>query len=221
MTIVDQLHHRVAIVEPQTGVVTPFFLRFLTQLWLRTGGNDDAIEQLENDELYEVGMTDSSLVEINKQFMDLALEYDSRSPDARISVIEKKLCDIETEFYSQSPDSRIEILESKLNDIETEVACSPAWQTINVDDYQLISTGTAYTTTQKQLLIVTSNVTITLNAKPKDKEDVIIKRNTTAGTVTIDAGAKTVDGAATYDLVTNYEGVHCVYSYTDDAWFII
>lgn len=98
---------------------------------------------------------------------------------------------------------------------------SPAWDTKILDNYQVISTGSNYTTTGKQIIIVTSNVTITLNTNPKDQEMAIIKRATTAGEVIIASSPINIDGASSHVLLMNYEAAHCVYSYSDNEWFIV
>lgn len=47
MTHADQLHHRVQVVDPETGLLTPFFFRWLVALYERTGGPDDLIANTE------------------------------------------------------------------------------------------------------------------------------------------------------------------------------
>lgn len=189
-------HARIPFVDTD-GKLTSHAYRFLYALWMRTGGHDDALVDLQNGEVYESGITDSQLTELSTEFFGFQNEVDSLS------------------------NSKIQILENKIIELQSEIDSSPLWQTPTIDDFQLISTGAIYTTTRNQIIVVTSSVTITLNANPKDKETAIIKRATAAGTVTISAGAKKVDGAATYDMVTNYESAQCVYSYPDDEWFIV
>lgn len=76
MAHLDQLHPRVALIDVATGMPTRFFLRWLTQLYERTGGPDDAIEQVEIGELYETGAVDSRLTELQKQVEELETETD-------------------------------------------------------------------------------------------------------------------------------------------------
>jgi len=77
--------------------------------------------------------------------------------------------------------------------------------------------NSAYTTAGDQILICTSAITVTLNNIPADNEQVTIKR--TNGEVIIDAGAKTIDGASTYTMLVDYEGVDIVYSAATDEWY--
>jgi hypothetical protein len=83
------------------------------------------------------------------------------------------------------------------------------------------STSTALTTSGNQFIVVTGAVTITLNQYPIDGEAVKIKRATTAGAVIVDGNGKNIDGATTYKILQNYEGIAVVYSALDNAWFII
>tara|TARA_R110002072_G_scaffold295673_2_gene466770 strand:+ start:8017 stop:8544 length:528 start_codon:yes stop_codon:yes gene_type:complete len=67
------------------------------------------------------------------------------------------------------------------------------------------TTAVNYTTAGNEFVEVTSNVTAFLNAEPAEGEQVIIKRNTVAGNVTIDANGSTIDGAATLLLTTDLQ----------------
>lgn len=95
------------------------------------------------------------------------------------------------------------------------------WSTPTTDhnDIQLISTGSNITTYGDSIIVATSNITVTLNPNPIDKEKVTIKRATNLGTVTISASA--IDGSTTYKLITNYEAAQCIYSNIDNEWFVV
>jgi hypothetical protein len=81
------------------------------------------------------------------------------------------------------------------------------------------SVSTAYTTTgYERILIVTSPTTITLNANPADGEIVSVKRRTAAGNVVISG---TIDGASSYTILLNNEGVTLMYSVEALEWLII
>lgn len=189
-----RLHPKIKCINPDTGLLEPFFFKWLVSLWERTGGFDDYIAI---GEISNVEITNTSFAS------DIQTEFES---------IEKAL--------AVSSDSRIATLQDQIDDVQREAALNQI-VTWNIDDFQLLTTAVNYTTTGKQIITVTSNVTITLNANPLDKELAIIKRLTTAGTVTISAGAKTIDGLGTYDLIVNYEGVECMYSYPNDTWIIV
>ena len=217
---VDQLHPRLQAVDIKTGELTPFFFRFLAQLWERTGGPDDFINAIENTQ-YE-NYIDGNVVELSEKITDFRYEQ-ALNTEGRIAELENKTEDFHIE-QSLTTQGRITELENEIEDLKKALALSPIWVTPqNLADFQLISTAVAYTTTGRQIIVVTSNVTITLNTNPINKELVIIIRATSAGTVTIDGGTKTISDATltAYDLITNYETVQCLYSYPDDAWLII
>lgn len=89
-------------------------------------------------------------------------------------------------------------------------------------EFFFISTATAYTTTGlEDLVVATAAVTVTLNALPDDGEKVEIKRVTTAGNVIIDGNGNTIDGAATFTLLSNYGSYDLIYSVTEGGWLII
>lgn len=76
---------------------------------------------------------------------------------------------------------------------------------------EYFSTAINFTTTGNEFVEVTSNVTVFLNAEPNEGEKVIVKRNTGAGSVTIDANGSTIDGAATLVQTTNFEPTTLIY----------
>lgn len=184
--------------------------RILFQLWNRTGGNDDLI---------------STAVQsiTNIEFSGT----DSKDLSDRIDVLHKELSFIrqaDPSLSSKIDDLQRELSLSYRSDIALEEGIKLAlmFGESKIDnDFQLISTGSAYTTTKNQIIVVTSNVTITLNANPKNKEIAVVKRNTAAGAVTVSAGSKTIDGAASISLATNYDSAICLYSYPNDEWFTL
>lgn len=89
------------------------------------------------------------------------------------------------------------------------------------EKFLLSSTGTNYTTSTNEIVVCTAAITVTLNPSPTHEEEVIVKRNTTAGTVTVSSASINIDGALTYDLVTNYEAVRIIYSQYDNEWFLV
>ena len=216
---VDRLHPRIQAVDPQSGLLTPFFFKWLVQVFERIGGPDDAIADVEQGELYEPGITDSHLTNTQTSLVGLQNEFDSLT-NARITELENQLFNLQKEIDTFS-DSKVAALENELFALQNELDMSPIWNSIVLNEFQIITTSTAYTSVAKQIIFVTSNVTITLNTNPKDGEIVIIKRVTTAGSVTIDGGTIGIDGASTYVLLVNYEAAQCIYSSTNDEWLII
>ena len=89
-------------------------------------------------------------------------------------------------------------------------------------EFGFLSTATAYTTTGlEDLVVVTSDVTITLNATPDDGEKVEVKRVTTAGNVTVDGNGNNIDGDTTFTLLSNYGAYDFIYSVTEGGWLIL
>lgn len=96
------------------------------------------------------------------------------------------------------------------------------WNTPSLDIFeQIISTASNITAYGNSIIVATSNITVTLNPNPVDKEKITVKRASTIGSVTITGGAINIDGGSTYTMVTNYESAQCVYSAIDGEWFII
>ena len=209
----DQLHPRIQATEPETGLLTPFFFRWLVQLYERVGGPNDFINDLTN-ELYKVEYTSTKNIQ-NKQAIDDLNKIVALRPLPNRN-LENHVSELEKLSALKSPPNRD--LENRFAELEKLLALLPIWKTQSSDDFQVITTSTTYTTTGKQIIIVTSNTTITLNTNPKDKETVIVKRDTTAGTVTVSG---TIDGGASYDLIVNYEAIQCVYSYDNSSWYIV
>ena len=83
----------------------------------------------------------------------------------------------------------------------------------------VLSVSANHTTAGDEIVIVTSNITVFLNPEPAELERVTVKRNTAAGTVTIDANGSTIDGAANYQQVINYESN--TFLFTESGWLII
>lgn len=194
MIHVDQIHPRIQAVNLETGELTPFFFKYLVQLWERTGGPGDFIADFEDSD--EIGLTNTQTVEVDKRVTALTNERNLDSPSSKISELEKQI-----------------------TALRNEIDLSPLWQTRQFFDVKVFSTAVNFTTFDDAIVIATSNVTITLNANPKDQEKVIVKRVTAAGTVTISTAS--IDGSTTYDLIVNYEAAQCVYSSIASAWYIV
>lgn len=83
---------------------------------------------------------------------------------------------------------------------------------------EFFSVSANHTTAGDEIIVATSNITVFLNTEPDEGERVIVKRNTAAGTVTIDPQGSTIDSAANYLQVINYESNTFIYS---GEWLII
>lgn len=80
------------------------------------------------------------------------------------------------------------------------------------EEPQYFSVSSNHTCYGSEIVEATSNITITLNQEPEVGEITKIKRNTTAGNVIIDGGSFNIDGAATYTMALNYEGVQLLFN---------
>lgn len=84
-TNIDQLHPRLQLINSD-GTPTHFFLRWLQATWERTGGPDDAINEIQNGELAEVGVTDTALQVTKVDLAGLGNEVDMAS-DSRLGFL--------------------------------------------------------------------------------------------------------------------------------------
>lgn len=80
---------------------------------------------------------------------------------------------------------------------------------------QIISSD--YTSTGNQVLIVTTNSTITLNPYPKHLEKVTIKH---AAPNRVDVSGS-IDGGSSYAMLAKYESLTFIYSADQSEWYII
>lgn len=85
-------------------------------------------------------------------------------------------------------------------------------------DAVFFSVSSAHTTAGNEFVEATASITVTLNQYPEDGERVTVKRNTTAGNVTISGNGNNINDASTYVMALNYEGVALVYSATSGVW---
>jgi hypothetical protein len=164
---VDLLHSKTQAVDPETGLLTRPFFRWLTQLYERTGGPYDDIASVDIRELSLIGLTDSKITEQEKEIAALDVELSSGR--------------------------------SSYFDLYT----FPAKE---------ISAN--YTTFRNEILICTSNITVTLNPYPKMGERVYIKR--TNGKVTISG---TIDSKT--DLILTADNAAVTLIFTQSGWWII
>ena len=97
---------------------------------------------------------------------------------------------------------------------------SKVYDTISFNSYLSGSTtATAITADKSNVIIVTSNVTITLpDADHNADKHYYIKRVTAAGAVTV-ASSDNIDGSASVSLAANYDSIHVFCDGT--TWHII
>lgn len=58
------------LTDPEIGPVVQYLNRFLHDLWLRTGGGDDAISEVQIGELYETGIESATVTELEQELND-------------------------------------------------------------------------------------------------------------------------------------------------------
>lgn len=197
MTHVDCLHPKTPLIDVKTGLPTKFFSRWLYCMWSRTGGDQDYIQDLQYTSDWDESSVDTNVINLDKKVDELKTELD---------------------IYPFA-DSRINTIENTIKELTRELDIAPLWTTNNFFTTKVFSTSSNFTTYDNCIVIATSNITVTLNANPKDQEKVVVKRATTAGEVTI--SSSNIDGATTYVLLVNYEAAQCVYSMADNEWFIV
>lgn len=83
---------------------------------------------------------------------------------------------------------------------------------------KIVETSSNYTTAGNEIVVVNSEVTITLNNLPRIEEQPIIINN--AGTVTISGNGKNIIGDSSYVSLAQYETIRPVYAVGSDEWFI-
>lgn len=86
-------------------------------------------------------------------------------------------------------------------------------------DYVLVTTSVDYTTQGNMLIVVTGQADIYLNNNAADKETVIIKR--AFPNIPVNVYADAIDGSTSYQMIVNYEAIHCVYSIENASWYIV
>ena len=118
MTHVDQLHPRIQAVDLETGELTPFFFKYFVQLWERVGGPDDFIEDVQNGEVYEPGIADSRLIELEKRVQAIELDQDMAN-DSRIQTLERRIEELELQLEMLSVPS-LTALEARVNELEID-----------------------------------------------------------------------------------------------------
>lgn len=102
-------------------------------------------------------------------------------------------------------------------------------ETLNMNLYQMYailndttsmtSLDDDYTTIGSELLIATENVTITLNATPKDEEEVTIKN--ASGLIEVNGNGVNIDGSETAIISTLWDSITIIYIEDNKQWFII
>jgi hypothetical protein len=87
----------------------------LTASWERLGGPDDAVEELQNGELYEVGVTDTKLTQVSNQLEELEFLIELQNKESQIQELEARIDDLEAQIDFQNN------LLKRIEDIELEL----------------------------------------------------------------------------------------------------
>jgi 5-deoxy-D-glucuronate isomerase len=83
------------------------------------------------------------------------------------------------------------------------------------------SVSSDFTTTRSTYVVATSSITVTLNASPADQEEVIVKRVTAAGNVTVSGNGNNIDGSSSSTLSANYDSITVRYFDSEGQWLTI
>lgn len=62
------------LTDPDLAPTVQYLWRFLYDMWLRSGGGNDALSNLEDSALYDVGIKGAEIAEITKQIEELRIQ---------------------------------------------------------------------------------------------------------------------------------------------------
>jgi len=176
------------------------------QLYRRTGGANDGIDEVQIGELYEPGLQsfDPGDIEDLQNKIDSTLLSDALD---RIEELENKIGSSLT-----GTDDEIELMVG----IDDRLYFNDSWICP-----ELITVTSDFTTTGSQLIICnnTADITITANLTPDELERIYIKRANT-GKVYV-SSSKGIDGETTKAIISQYDCPLIVYTTSLDAWSII
>jgi len=97
MTKVSPLNARIQAARTD-GSIHRDLQRVLDEVRTRTGGGDDAIEETKLGEVYEPGVADSRIKQLQQRIADLEIELSMMAPLAgEVSALRKRVADLETD----------------------------------------------------------------------------------------------------------------------------
>lgn len=182
--------------DPEIRPVIDYLNRFLHDLWIRSGGGDDAVGK---DDVFK---SDTSVIEEQVASLSNSL--------AMVEGVPSEIDDIRTQIL---------LLSSAINEAAERINPFSSETTPSGDVFVEMATGaTTLTTTGLEQYVIcnnTANGTVTLNANPADGEFVHIKRMDAQITV---SGSVNIDGAASYVMTNQYDGLKFVYSAITAQW---
>lgn len=185
--------------DPEIGPTVQYMWRFLYDLWRRTGGGSDQVSNQQLRELYPWMAGQNGQQSSPNVVFAPYCPTSKWTPEFKAPQSHDALPAFATPAqFNQFPSFAVG-------------AAKPAF----------FSVSAGHTTSGNEIVEATSNITVTLNATPDTDEIVIVKRNTGAGTVTVDGNGRNIDGAATYSLSTNYNTVTAIYSVASNIWLTI
>ncbi|MEE9304397.1 MAG: hypothetical protein V3U84_11540 [Thiotrichaceae bacterium] len=200
-------------VQDSNGNITPEFRQWLVydnrwkfDMWTRSGGGDDGLDEIRNGELYEPGIQTSNVDE-------LVDELEVSSEMAFILDFSERIEDLE------SRNDAFPAFDERIEELEVELAQTSVFTTSDeLEIVEIPAGGTALTTTGNQLIVCnnTAAATVTLNPNPSDGERVHIKRRDAGVTISGD-----VDGVTSLTIANIYDAPHLVYSSLADEWMLI
>lgn len=195
MARVDPFLHpipRELLKNPETRAFFEYLVRFLHDIWKRTGGGNDLIDQGDFGDLNSAtGYQDIS--EEGGEIINRLFEQQADFPLMGLQHEPPYLPDIEN----------ISRFIGDLGDPFPQV--------------ELAAGSTSLTTTGSQLVVCnnTAAATVTLNSSPAGGEEVIIARRNAAVTV-----SGSINGGSSSTLLLRYDTAHLMYSIIAGEWII-
>ena len=112
--------------DPQIEPVLTYLNMFLHDLWIRTGGSDDAIAETQLGELYEPGIRPAWGSKLEKRLNEALVDVEQRSSfSAKIARLEKQITQLQVDFEQMNSfGAAISGLHKKLNELETDLEMS-------------------------------------------------------------------------------------------------
>lgn len=183
--------------DPELRPFFEFWVDWSRQMWEKVGGGDDFISDQDVAELFPWG--GQSEVPDNAKY---PFSQAAPPPDAAYKFA------IAQEIANRYAFS---------NTAEQQVANFYRFDAQRPEQ-PFFSVSANHTCRGSESVEATSNITVYLDATPDETTQIWVKRNTGAGTVTVDGNGINIDGAATSSFATNYDAGIFIYSPTSNEY---
>lgn len=229
--------------DPELRPFFEYFVRWAHDIWLRTGGGDDAISELQIGELYEAGSESSRIAELENDLEEIyaqlnrfdEIDDNLEEVHAQLNRFDELDCEIEEPLDNSD---RFDEIESKLNEIQvstednedrfSDIENDVATTFLPPDDFENgiffsfveVATGdTALTIVGNQIVDCnnTGAADVTLDTAPIDGQQAIIKRWGT-GIPTLKG---TIDGVLDPTIGSIGDVWHIRYTNFGNKWGVI